>query len=524
MVARFYARVVLLGALSSGCGGRPEPDVPPGADSGGEDEVSGCIHPDGSVDGDCDGAVAGVDCHDGDPERAPGRQEVVGDGIDQDCDGSDHPTVSLRESAAGRYASDLPGAQLGWTVTCGPDRGGDGVGDLAAIASEFGMNSMSYAFAAALPRPVRGEHSVEDVLDQRVRPSFLTAFERVIGLVGHAQGGGLFLPNIAVYDPERVNKISFVTESGTIDETTPTFGWDTTSEWEELRGFGPVPYAGPADLTGDGAPDFALGPVVVEAVPDGWVDLTKVGRLALEPGEGPEYGAGVESAIGDLNHDGQDDLLFSVIRPPVWLVFGPIGDTPARRDGPRVAQFWPEEADLGTAYNLDAEIGDVSGDGIDDLVIANMWYGANPSAPAGSGIGAVHVWFGPLKAGRYTTASADVRFVGELPGAWTGRGLALADFDGDGTKSLVVGAPAYWHRLPGLVYVFDEPLQAGELTSADAIVIFRGEESNALTGFSIAACDTDRDGRDELVVGAPRVDHSKDVQDAGVFYWIDALP
>jgi len=77
--------------------------------------------------------------------------------------------------------------------------------------------------------------------------------------------------------------------------------------------------------------------------------------------------------------------------------------------------------------------------------------------------------------------------------------------------------------LPGLVYVFDDPLRPGDLTAGDAIAILRGEEPNATTGFSLAACDTDGDGRDELVIGAPRVDHSEKVYDAGVFYWLDGL-
>lgn len=116
------------------------------------------------------------------------------------------------------------------------------------------------------------------------------------------------------------------------------------------------------------------------------------------------------------------------------------------------------------------------------------------------------------------------RFVGELPGSWAGRGLALADFDGDGTKSLVVGAPANGLWLPGLVYLFDEPLRPGDLTAADAVAIYRGEELDALAGRDLVACDTDRDGRDELVVGAPRVDRSEEDWDAGAIYWIAEVP
>jgi hypothetical protein len=43
------------------------------------------------VDGDSDGVGCDLDCDDDDGERSPGRAEVCGDGIDQDCDGEDQP-------------------------------------------------------------------------------------------------------------------------------------------------------------------------------------------------------------------------------------------------------------------------------------------------------------------------------------------------------------------------------------------------------------------------------------------------
>jgi hypothetical protein len=42
-----------------------------------------------AVDADGDGHSSDVDCDDGDPSVYPGAPEVVNDGIDQDCDGSD---------------------------------------------------------------------------------------------------------------------------------------------------------------------------------------------------------------------------------------------------------------------------------------------------------------------------------------------------------------------------------------------------------------------------------------------------
>lgn len=137
--------------------------------------------------------------------------------------------------------------------------------------------------------------------------------------------------------------------------------------------------------------------------------------------------------------------------------------------------------------------------------------------------------FGPLGQGEVSLeAAADVVVRPESPGGFFGRALVAADLDGDGMDSLVIGSPmdGAYASIPraGLIYVLAEPLQRGEFDVAEiANVVMRGATRGDDAGSSVASCDVDGNGVDELLVGAPTHAFDRNTLFAGRVYWTGEL-
>jgi len=164
-----------------------------------------------------------------------------------------------------------------------------------------------------------------------------------------------------------------------------------------------------------------------------------------------------------------------------------------------------------------AGIGDVNHDGIDDIAVAAAAASPNGIFAAGE----VYVIFGratPWPAAfdvRDLDGSNGFTLNGGEPNANAGVGLASAgDLDGDGIVDFVVGAPGagpLGRDVAGSAYVvfgrpeFPAVIELAEL--GDAGFRLDGPAANARFGDSAAAAgDVDDDGRDDLVVGAPITD------------------
>jgi hypothetical protein len=152
---------------------------------------------------------------------------------------------------------------------------------------------------------------------------------------------------------------------------------------------------------------------------------------------GDNAGAAIE-LVGDVNADGRDDVVVGArhadlsgsgaLQGKAYLVLGPMtaGDLFASQ-----AELRGEGGGDRTGGSL-GTVGDVDGDGFDDVVVGAMSNNGN-----GEHAGAAFLVYGPMT-GQVSLGAADARIRGER-GQYLGTGLAGSDQDGDGYDDVMVG-------------------------------------------------------------------------------------
>jgi len=226
-------------------------------------------------------------------------------------------------------------------------------------------------------------------------------------------------------------------------------------------------------------------------------------RLYLEGSLGREAFGWSVAGIGDVNGDGYDDV----------AVGAPLNNAVGTEQGRVYVYYGGASMDATADLVLDGELpydhfgwcvsrgGDLDGDGRPDFLV-----GA-PMANAGaSDNGAVYLYLGDN--GDPSTDYAK-RFEGEIGGDQFGYSVSdVPDYKGDGTPAFVVGAPYVDQPVTngGRAYLFFAG-SGGNLPSSTADVVFKpdsGDPSDMNLGWSVSQAGFfDADARTDVVIGAP---------------------
>ncbi len=209
------------------------------------------------------------------------------------------------------------------------------------------------------------------------------------------------------------------------------------------------------------------------------------------------------AAAGDVNGDGYVDLLVDAPYSDlggdnagaVYLVAGPLPEGEIGLELALGVVIGEEVEDrLGTVL---AGVGDLDGDGLDDLVLTSVLHSEGSIYG-----GAVYLFLGPLS-GTLGAAEADARVLGPSDGLLLGYDVsAVTDQDGDGAPDLLLGMPGHQMARGGAILVSGTILGEVDLDTASLAVI-EGEAEGDGLGAAFAAVDLDGDGVTELLLGAP---------------------
>jgi len=233
--------------------------------------------------------------------------------------------------------------------------------------------------------------------------------------------------------------------------------------------------------------------------------------------------AGSSVAVGDINADGVGDIIIgapgTTSGGAVYVLYGRQGIwiptlNLATLDGNN--GFIISETHAGYAAGSSIVVGDINGDGINDIII-----GAPSAAYSFATSGSVYVVYG--KTAKWPVSSnftainigsgTGFRLDGAAAANAFGRSVAVGDINGDGIADLIVGASGAVSGKGAAYVVFGKrsgwssPVTISTLMTGTSTTGYEldGATAGDAAGWSVAAGDVNADGRTDVIVGADAV-------------------
>jgi hypothetical protein len=475
------------------------------------------------LDGDGDGwSVEAGDCDDEDPARHPGAVEITGDGIDQNCDGTEVAEYALIEDV-GTLVLEPPAPSwlaAGTAVAFLPDVTGDSLPDIIVGApgeALHGLYAMVEARAFILASPFFESGSIIATFAEIRSKEFMDSGGSVVGSLGDLDGDEsaeiVFGAPWGIENPDGDLYVF----------ATPLAGKVWTDEAE-------------AHLIGE---DFARpGFSVCRLDGSEWAytafsgtTLDVIVRSGFPTTTNPWEGAGAVLTTGqsephsslaasDLDGDGVSDLIIGTplygthdnAYGAVHLVSGPFADSAVVTD---VGASWSGSAAYVHQHAGEAvdAAGDVDGDGLGDVVVGAFFRSLHATADGGAFL----IRGRHDLSGSHELEDADLRIDSENPyDSLADEVTGLGDVDGDGGSDVAIAATRSFNSNPPAprIYILRSPPPSGVVSAGelDAVLIGTAGQVAAGVPYSVTnlldgGSDTNLDGVPELLIGSPEADN-----------------